>query len=247
MPDVAVANAGSSSMTILINDGGGGFYEYPESGSSAGYISNLIGIDLQDDGDIDFLGGPDHNEVMTIFNDSYPFTCGDPNNDGQSNVGDVVFIISYVFKGGPAPEYNESGDVNFDGQANVGDAVYLINTIFKNGPPPGCGYNGVYDYYGERDIDTIVVSESIQNGDSVMVTYSFDPDCYFFYPVQYAQSGDSLIFRAYMHYYYYRSFCVQPGGTISVPVSLAVSQPGDYYIVYRNPDQVAVTIPVTIW
>lgn len=31
-------------------------------------------------------------------------TCGDANGDGHLNVGDAVFMINYVFKGGPAPD-----------------------------------------------------------------------------------------------------------------------------------------------
>lgn len=30
--------------------------------------------------------------------------CGDSNGDGQLNVGDAVYMINYVFKGGPAPD-----------------------------------------------------------------------------------------------------------------------------------------------
>ncbi|MCP4570314.1 MAG: hypothetical protein GY841_22260 [FCB group bacterium] len=64
---------------------------------------------------------------------------GDVNNDCRVNVGDVVFIINYVFSkpGALAPDPLESADVNRDGAVNVGDAVYLINFVFKGGPPPG--------------------------------------------------------------------------------------------------------------
>ncbi|MEE9441743.1 MAG: M28 family peptidase [candidate division Zixibacteria bacterium] len=64
------------------------------------------------------------------------YKCGDANGDDEVNVGDAVYIINHVFKGGPAPEPIESGDANNDGETNVGDAVYLINHIFKGGPPP---------------------------------------------------------------------------------------------------------------
>jgi len=66
--------------------------------------------------------------------------CGDANGDGQVNVGDAVYLISYVFKGGPAPDPVCAGDANGDGQCNVGDAVYLIAYVFKGGPAPveGC-------------------------------------------------------------------------------------------------------------
>ncbi|MDD4051288.1 MAG: S8 family serine peptidase [candidate division Zixibacteria bacterium] len=60
---------------------------------------------------------------------------GDANGDGKINVGDAVYIITYIFRGGPAPGSYE-GDANGDGKLNVGDAVYLISYIFRSGPPP---------------------------------------------------------------------------------------------------------------
>lgn len=65
------------------------------------------------------------------------FILGDVNADGSVNVGDVVYLISYAFKG-PAPKPLASGEVNCDGRVNAGDAVYLVNYIFKSGPRPNC-------------------------------------------------------------------------------------------------------------
>ncbi len=64
------------------------------------------------------------------------FLCGDCNGDGNIDVGDVIYLINYLYKMGPAPNPMESGDTNQDGEVNVGDVVYLINYLFKNGPPP---------------------------------------------------------------------------------------------------------------
>lgn len=63
---------------------------------------------------------------------------GDASGDQQINVGDAVYIIAYIFKGGPPPSPLEAGDPNCDATNNVGDAVFLINYIFKGGPAPGC-------------------------------------------------------------------------------------------------------------
>ncbi len=64
--------------------------------------------------------------------------CGNPNGDKEANVADVVFLINFVFKGGPAPIPIEIGDANGDGGTNVGDAVYLIAYVFGGGPAPIC-------------------------------------------------------------------------------------------------------------
>lgn len=71
-----------------------------------------------------------------------PYLRGDPNDDGNLNVGDAVFIINYVFKGGSAPDPTNAGDANCDGSVNVGDAVFMINYVFKGGlaPCPDCLY-----------------------------------------------------------------------------------------------------------
>lgn len=64
---------------------------------------------------------------------------GDVNADTTVNVGDVVYLINYIFKSGysPQPFYYFTGDANHDCTTNVGDIVFLLNYIFKGGPPPG--------------------------------------------------------------------------------------------------------------
>jgi PKD repeat protein len=67
---------------------------------------------------------------------SVGYLCGDANGDGTINVGDAVYLINYIFRGGPAPDPVEAGDANSDDEVSVGDAVYLINYIFRGGPEP---------------------------------------------------------------------------------------------------------------
>jgi hypothetical protein len=78
------------------------------------------------------------DEVQFTLHIIGQYICGDANADGQPNVGDAVFLISYIFKGGPAPSPDEAGDANCDGQVNVGDAVYLIAYVFSGGDEPCC-------------------------------------------------------------------------------------------------------------
>jgi len=54
-------------------------------------------------------------------------------------VGDAVYVITYVFKGGAAPDPVEAGDASCDGACNVGDAVYLVGYVFKGGAEPCAG------------------------------------------------------------------------------------------------------------
>jgi len=74
------------------------------------------------------------------LSDSITFTLyvrrGDANGDGKTTVSDVVFLVNYLFKGGPAPVPLESGNANCDTKVTVSDVVYLVNYLFKGGPPP---------------------------------------------------------------------------------------------------------------
>lgn len=64
------------------------------------------------------------------------FVRGDANADGKVTIGDIVYLVSYLFKHGPAPAPLHSGDANFDGKVNLADIVYLVSYLFKGGPPP---------------------------------------------------------------------------------------------------------------
>jgi C1A family cysteine protease len=64
------------------------------------------------------------------------YVPGDANKDSLVDVVDVVYLINYVLKSGPAPTPLEAGDANCDGLVDVVDITYLINYLFKNGPEP---------------------------------------------------------------------------------------------------------------
>ena len=66
--------------------------------------------------------------------------CGDANGDEEIDIADIVHLINYMYRDGPAPvcePITGCGDVNLNGAVEVGDVVHLINYLYKNGPPPG--------------------------------------------------------------------------------------------------------------
>jgi hypothetical protein len=66
-----------------------------------------------------------------------PVICGDVNNNGVVNLGDVVYLIAYLYKSGPAPVPSLCvGDVNNNNAVDLGDLVYLITYLYKGGPAP---------------------------------------------------------------------------------------------------------------
>jgi hypothetical protein len=64
-------------------------------------------------------------------------TCGDVTGDNWLNVGDVVMLIDYLYRGGSPPEEYRA-DVNCDGAVDLADALAIINIIFREGPGLRC-------------------------------------------------------------------------------------------------------------
>jgi hypothetical protein len=60
---------------------------------------------------------------------------GDCNTDGNVTASDVVFLINYLFIGGPEPPLAFC-DCNGDCKVNASDVVCMINYLFIGGPKP---------------------------------------------------------------------------------------------------------------
>ena len=65
-----------------------------------------------------------------------PFHRGDADGDGALNLTDGVFVLNYLFLGGPAPPCMDAADANDDGQINIADGIYVLNFLFIGGPEP---------------------------------------------------------------------------------------------------------------
>ncbi len=68
-----------------------------------------------------------------------PFKCGDADNDNIVTLGDAVFVVNYIFAGGPAPVNYEAADCDCSGLVDITDAVYLVNYVFGLNPNPCAG------------------------------------------------------------------------------------------------------------
>jgi len=66
--------------------------------------------------------------------------CGDVNDDGNVNIFDITYLISYLYLSGPAPQLLESADVNNDESVNIFDITYLISYLYLDGPEPNCPF-----------------------------------------------------------------------------------------------------------
>ncbi len=73
--------------------------------------------------------------VMTGYVSLSDQIKGDVNGDGNINLLDILYLINYLYKSGPAPDAY-AGDVDSNGAINLLDITYLINYLYRNGPPP---------------------------------------------------------------------------------------------------------------
>ncbi len=57
---------------------------------------------------------------------------GDANSDGVVDVGDVVYLINYLYRADMPPSPVSLGDFNHDSEVNISDVVALINYLFRS-------------------------------------------------------------------------------------------------------------------
>jgi hypothetical protein len=105
----------------------------------ADFVAGALCNDYNCDGVVDAVD-------RTFFNSHLCHCCtgfclvhitGDINNNGVITSADIIELVNYVFKGGPAPRpCPAAGDVNCDGVVNSSDIIRLVNYVFKGGIPP---------------------------------------------------------------------------------------------------------------
>lgn len=89
---------------------------------------------------LDF-GNSDATGYVPRHNLPYCFSAvynGDCNHDGATDIGDVAFVINYLFKSGPAPDPYEIGELNCDGIVDLGDVITLLHYLYLGSPLPEC-------------------------------------------------------------------------------------------------------------
>jgi M6 family metalloprotease-like protein len=74
--------------------------------------------------------------VNHLFTPPQSYVPGDASGDGNIDISDAVYMISYIFSGGLPPDPLLAGDANCDGAVDISDVVYLIAYIFSGGDAP---------------------------------------------------------------------------------------------------------------
>lgn len=87
---------------------------------------------------------------------SFPpsFIRGDANDNEMMSISDPIYLLEYLFRGGPVPPCEDSADANDDGSLDVADAIKILLYLFAGGsiPPPSppgpAGFDPTLDELG---------------------------------------------------------------------------------------------------
>lgn len=134
--DVSVPPDGEKDVVVTIPKPYVGEYKIRVVPEDTGHYSLGIRIDGSDQ--VYLANNVVVPETSTTFKYSVLTTLrGDVNKDTKRNLTDIIYLVNYVFKGGPAPNPADLGNVNCStGAPNLTDIIYLVNYVFKGGKPP---------------------------------------------------------------------------------------------------------------
>jgi hypothetical protein len=80
--------------------------------------------------------GPSNESCATPTSGEAIFRRGEANADGTLNITDGIFVLNYLFLGGPTPPCLEAANANDDATLNITDGIYILNYLFLGGPAP---------------------------------------------------------------------------------------------------------------
>lgn len=93
------------------------------------------------------------------------FVRGDTNADGSVNMTDAIFVLNYLFLGGPEPPCMDAADVDDNGgdQPNITDGIRILGWLFLGGVEPAPPTPTTTDYrIGDCGIDPTKVGDSME-------------------------------------------------------------------------------------
>ncbi len=81
------------------------------------------------------------------------FLRGDANGDQRRDISDAVFVLEFLFRGGPDGRCDDAADTNDDGQSDISDAITLLQFLFQGwaslpAPFPFAGVDPTADTLG---------------------------------------------------------------------------------------------------
>ena len=115
----------------VIAELGGGEGSYLDEGASEGFRHVYV-VRAQSGG----TAGPHAAASVYVPPPERRFVRGDVNRSGKINIADPIYILAYLFSGGPPPPCMDAADLNDDGKIQINDPIYLLGWLFAHGPEP---------------------------------------------------------------------------------------------------------------
>lgn len=140
-----------------------------------GRVSFLAPTTIGDCGAVDFVdgldgsGGPGLSNIVVVGTQSLQgftkigamicasgteFVRSDCNDDTQTDISDMVFLLIYLFQVGAIPHCLEACEANFDGTIDLADPLTIGNYLFSGGPPPPAPFPNCGSVTGTLDCDS---------------------------------------------------------------------------------------------
>lgn len=141
-------NDTTMNFEVILTVDGSIVFQYADLGVSGLEENCMIGIASDGCDGLSYVNAgdvPEHvvqveQAVRFYFTDREWIMAGDVDGSGGGvDIADLVYLVSYMFGGGPEPVPYESGNVNCIGEIDISDLVYLVNYMFQGGPGP-CHY-----------------------------------------------------------------------------------------------------------
>ncbi len=123
-------------------------FQYADLGVSGLEDNCLIGVASDGCKGLSYVNAgdiPEHvvgpgEAVRFYFTDREWVVAGDVDGSGGGvDIADLVYLVTFMFQGGPPPVPYESANVNCIGDIDIADLVYLVSYMFQGGPQP-CYY-----------------------------------------------------------------------------------------------------------
>jgi hypothetical protein len=134
---VGNGGTGTISWSDLYGDLAGTGLTLSTGGLLSGTVAETTTIDFTARAS-DAIGSVDDQALSVVIGPVY--ICGDANGDGSGpDIQDLVFIVDFMFNGGPPPPVFAAVDVDSSGYSpDVADLVYLVTFMFQGGPALNC-------------------------------------------------------------------------------------------------------------
>ena len=130
--EVKISSNGGADWTAVetvgpVQQAGGGWFEYSFWLNDLMLPTSQLRLRIEasdvDPGSVVEAGFDDF--TVNILHCQEPFLCGDADASGEADIDDVVYLINFIFSGGPEPVPYESGDADCSGGVDIDDVVHV--------------------------------------------------------------------------------------------------------------------------